>query len=200
MTERDVMFTGIGGQGVQIISKALATAAVNEGRSVLVVPRYGGIMRGGKTNAEVTIGSGSGLRSVPVVDDAWCGLAMDQSYWESTRPHLRSGAHILLNSSLFHVEVGVPDADAYPIPATEMAKAMGSPMSASFIMLGALVSLTGIVRLESIHAAMRQLVPAYRAQHIAANERAIDAGAAAVPALGAPAWPTTEPTTEEVPA
>jgi 2-oxoglutarate ferredoxin oxidoreductase subunit gamma len=191
VTERQVMFTGIGGQGVQIIAKALATAAVNEGRSVLVVPRYGGIMRGGKTNAEVTIGN-VGLQSLPVVNDAWCGLAMDQSYWESTRPHLRAGAHVLLNSTLFHVDVGVPDADVLQIPATEMAKAMGSPMSASFVMLGALVSLTGIVRIESVQEAMRQLIPAYRTQHLDANKRAIDAGAAAVPVLAAPAWPNTE--------
>lgn len=191
MTERQVMFTGIGGQGVQIISKTLATAAVNEGRSVLVVPRYGGIMRGGKTNAEVTIGA-PGMQPPPVVEDAWCGLAMDQSYWESTRPHLRPGAHLLLNSNRFQVEVGVPDADVYRIPATQMAKTMGSPMSASFIMLGALVSLTGIVTLESVRAAMRELVPDYRTQHIEMNERAIAAGAAAVPPLAAPAWPETE--------
>jgi hypothetical protein len=37
--------------------------------------------------------------------------------------------------------------------------------------------------------AMRQLVPAYRAQHLAANERAIQAGAGSVPSLAAPAWP-----------
>jgi hypothetical protein len=40
-----------------------------------------------------------------------------------------------------------------------------------------------------VAAAMAELVPAYRRQHLAANRRALDAGAQAVPALAAPAWP-----------
>ena len=63
---------------------------------------------------------------------------------------------------------------------------MGSPMSAGFVMLGAFASITGLVRVDSAVDAMRQLVPAYRSQHIAANERAIRAGADSAPASGCP--------------
>jgi 2-oxoglutarate ferredoxin oxidoreductase subunit gamma len=183
-----VLFTGIGGQGVQIVAKALASAAVHEGRSVLLVPRYGGIMRGGKTNAELTVGDGR-LRGLPVVTDAWSGFVMDQSYWDTIKDSLAADAVLLVNSTLFHQPVQLPRARLYELAATDIATDLGSPMSAAFVMLGAFAALTGLVRVESVTDAMRELVPAYRTQHVAANERAIEAGAAAVPRLAAPAWP-----------
>jgi 2-oxoglutarate ferredoxin oxidoreductase subunit gamma len=189
MRERTVMFTGTGGQGVQIASKTMAVAAVTQGRTVLLVPRYGGIMRGGKTNAELTIGDGE-LTALPVVEDAWACFAMDQSYWRSVQDHLADDAVMLLNSSLFHIEVPLPAPRVYRVPATETATELGSPMSAAMVMLGAFVSLTGIVTMDAVAAAMRDLIPAYRTQHIAANERALAAGAEAVPALAEPAWTT----------
>lgn len=191
MTEREVLFTGVGGQGIQIVSKALACAAVAEQRSVLLVPRYGGVMRGGKTNAEVTVGDGA-LRGLPVVTDAWSVFAMDEAYWHTIRDNVANDAVVLLNSSLFQDDVSqtAPKARVYKVPATDMATDLGNPMTASFLLLGAFVSLTGLVQMGSIMNAMRQLVPSYRAQHVVANERAIEAGAGAVPALGEPAWST----------
>lgn len=188
MTEREVLFTGIGGQGVQIASKALAMAAIAEGRQVLLVPRYGGGMRGGMTNAEVTVGDGP-LRALPVVTDAWSAYVMDPAFWETIRPNLAPGAVVVVNSSLFHGPVDVPEARVFEIPAMEIAGELGNPMSAGFVLLGALVGVTGLVGVDQAVTAMRQLVPPYRTQHVEANERAIHAGAGAVRALAAPAWP-----------
>src|SRR3954471_7928555 len=50
---RDVIFTGIGGQGVQLCSKVLANAAVAAGRHVMLSSYFGGEMRGGRTEATV---------------------------------------------------------------------------------------------------------------------------------------------------
>jgi len=185
--EREVLFTGIGGQGVQIASKALAMAAIGEGRQVLLVPRYGGGMRGGMTNAELTVGDGP-LRALPVASSAWSAYVMDPSYWSTIEPNLRPGAVVVVNSSLFDVAVDAERARVFEVPATSMASELGSTMGAGFVLLGAFVALTGIVGLEQVADAMRQLVPPYRTQHVAANERAIQAGAEAVPAMAAPAW------------
>ncbi|MDQ1360327.1 MAG: 2-oxoglutarate ferredoxin oxidoreductase subunit gamma [Acidimicrobiaceae bacterium] len=185
--EREVMFTGVGGQGVQIASKSLATAAIDEGRQVMLVPRYGGSMRGGMTNAEVTIADGP-LRALPVATAAWSAYAMDPSYWSTIRPTLRSGAIVVVNSSLFTAPVDVPDATVFALPANDVASELESPMSAGFVLLGALVAVTGLVSVDSVVAAMQLLIPAYRTQHLEANERAIRAGAEQVPALAAPAW------------
>jgi hypothetical protein len=47
---------------------------------------------------------------------------------------------------------------------------------------------TGLITLEGAVGAMRQLVPAYRTQHLEANEAALRAGASLPPNLAAPAW------------
>jgi 2-oxoglutarate ferredoxin oxidoreductase subunit gamma len=188
VTEREVLFTGVGGQGIQIVSKALAMAAISEGRQVLLLPRYGGGMRGGMTNASLTVGDGD-LRALPVITSAWSAFVMDPAYWETVRPNLAPGAIVAVNSSVFTLSVEVPNARVFAVPAKDMANEMGSPMSAAFVMLGAFAAVTGLVRVGSAVDAMRELVPPYRTEHVAANERAIEAGATSVPALAAPAWP-----------
>jgi 2-oxoglutarate ferredoxin oxidoreductase subunit gamma len=191
MTEREVLFTGVGGQGVQIASKALAMAAIAEGFEVLLLPRYGGGMRGGMTNATLTVGDGA-IRALPVVTSAWSAFVMDPAYWETIRPNLAQGAVVVVNSTVFDLTVEVPGAQVFRVPAKDIAVGMGIPMSAGFVMLGAFVAVTGIVAVDSAIGAMRQLVPPYRTQHLEANEKAIRAGAEAVPAKAAPAWPGVE--------
>lgn len=191
MNEREVLFTGIGGQGLQMVSKALGMAALADGREVLLVPRYGGMMRGGKTNAELTIGDPP-LRALPVVTAAWSAFVMHQAFWETIRPNLRSGAVVVVNSSLFHLDVDVDEARSFRVPATDIAAELGSPMSAGFVLLGAFLAITGLAPVGAAVDAMRQLVPPYRTQHVTNNERAIEAGVAAGPALAAPAWSDLE--------
>jgi Pyruvate/2-oxoacid:ferredoxin oxidoreductase gamma subunit len=185
--EREVMFTGVGGQGVQIASKTLATAAIDEGRQVMLVPRYGGGMRGGMTNAEVTIGDRA-LRALPVATSAWSAYVMDPTYWDTIAPNLADGAVVVVNSSLFHLDVDLPGARLFEVPASDVAADLSSPMSAGFVLLGAFVAVTGLVSLEGAIGAMRQLIPAYRTQHLEANEAALRAGASMPPNLAAPAW------------
>lgn len=186
--EREVLFTGIGGQGVQIASKSLATAAMDEGREVMLVPRYGGGMRGGMTNAELTVADGP-IRALPVATGAWSAFVMDPSYWHTIRPRLGVAPVVVVNASLVTGPLELGDATVWEVPASALAVEVESPMSAGFVLAGAFAAVTGLVATESVVAAMRQLVPSYRTQHLEANERAIRAGAAAVPPLGSPAWP-----------
>ena len=54
--EREVLFTGVGGQGVQLAAQTLARAAALEGREVMLFGVYGGTMRGGNTDSTIVIG------------------------------------------------------------------------------------------------------------------------------------------------
>jgi 2-oxoglutarate ferredoxin oxidoreductase subunit gamma len=186
MTERSVLFTGVGGQGVQISSKTLAMAANDEDRYTMLIARYAGGMRGGMTNAEVTIGDAP-LRALPLVPSAWAAFVMSQAHWGTISDRLQPDAVVLVNSSL--VSLSPPDARLFEIPANDIAASLGNPLSAGFVLLGAFAALTGLVSVDGTVAAMRQLVPAYRTEHLEANEAALRAGAAAAPPLGAPAWP-----------
>ena len=55
--EHETFVSGIGGQGIQLISKMLAVSAMETGRHVMLNGVYGGEMRGGKSLATVIIGS-----------------------------------------------------------------------------------------------------------------------------------------------
>lgn len=185
MTERAVLFTGVGGQGVQICSKALATAANDEGRYTMLIARYDGGMRGGMTNAEVTIGDAP-LRGLPIVPSAWAAFVMSPAYWHTVRDRLEPGAVVVANSSL--VSLPSEGRRLFEVPANDIAAGLGNPLSAGFVLLGAFAALTALVSLEAVVSAMRQLVPPYRTEHVKANEAALRAGAGAVQAAAAPAW------------
>jgi 2-oxoglutarate ferredoxin oxidoreductase subunit gamma len=129
------------------------------------------------------------LRALPVATSAWSAYVMDPSYWSTIAPNLADGAVVVLNSSLCAgLFVDVPDARVFEVAASEVASDLASPLSAGFVLLGAFVAVTGLVGVESTVAAMRQLIPAYRTQHLEANARAIVAGAGLLPAGAAPAW------------
>src|SRR5262245_2074344 len=104
MSELEIMFTGVGGQGLQLIAKALAITALHEGRHVQLSSEYGGAMRGGHSLATLVVGD-EPLHALPVVAAAASALALHQSYWDGVAPKLRPGAVVAVNSSLFTEEI-----------------------------------------------------------------------------------------------
>ena len=184
------MFTGIGGQGIQMASKALAQAAAAEGRQAMLLGRYGGEMRGGQTDASVVVADRD-LRSLPILPSAGSAVVMHPAYWPATRDKIRAGGLVVANADLIDDEaLGRPDCRSVLVPAASIAEELDAPMSASLVLLGAYGAATGIVDVDSLVTAAAALVPPYRQQHIEANERAIRAGGAAV-SLVAPAWSTS---------
>ena len=188
--EREIMITGIGGQGVQLSAQILARAATLEHREVLYLGQYGGTMRGGNTDATVVV-SDAPIHTPPIVSHVWAALAMHHAFWPPIEAKLRPGSLVLINSTVFEGEIGRNDVERFDLAATELATALGNPLGASMILISAFACLTGMLGLDSLLAAMRESVPSYRQQHIELNEmalragfRAVDAGARPMP-LGA---------------
>jgi len=188
MTERELLLTGIGGQGVQLAAQVIARAAVLEGREVMLFGLYGGVMRGGNSDATVVVADGP-VQAPPIVSHAWSALVLHPRYWEPLRARLMPDAIVVVNSSLFDEPVKLPE--AVDVPATEIAtEQLGNPMAVSMVATGAYVALTGLVGLDSAVAAMEESLPPYRRQHAEGNALALRTGAGLVEALAAPAWPT----------
>jgi Pyruvate/2-oxoacid:ferredoxin oxidoreductase gamma subunit len=187
MTEREVLLTGIGGQGVQLAAQVLARAAVLEARHVLLFGVYGGAMRGMNTDGTVVVGD-EPIQSPPLLSRAWSAVAMHDRYWGPVAPKLRDGGVVVVNDATFATELGGPALRSFRVPASELAAEVGSELAGSMVLLGAYAGITGLVGLDALHAGMRQSVPAYRRQHIELNERALTAGFDAVERLAAPAW------------
>ncbi len=179
--------SGIGGQGIQLASSVLAAAAFAEGLEVQLFGSYGGMMRGGATEASVVFATGP-LRAPPTLSVAWSVILMHEEHSERARGCLRSGSVLLLNSSVVRGVKTAPDVVVIDVPATAIAAEVGHPMAASFVMAGAYAAATGLVGLPAITAALDEILPPYRAQHRACNEAAVTAGAGAVEPLMAAAW------------
>jgi 2-oxoglutarate ferredoxin oxidoreductase subunit gamma len=185
--ERELVLTGIGGQGVQLAAQVLARAAIAEGRSAQMFGSYGGMMRGGNTEATLVIADGA-IGAPPTVAETWSAIFMHHDFSEPTRAKLRPGSLVLVNSTVFE---GSFDPDEYrvvEVPATDLAVDLGNIMTASMIMLGAYVAATGMVEVDSLDAAVTESLPAYRTQHVARNLAAIGAGFEFAPRDVAPAW------------
>ena len=188
--EREVLLTGIGGQGVQLAARTLAFAAVADDREVMVFGTYGGSMRGGNTDATVIIGD-QPLQTPPTVDEAWSAIAMHHAYWPDVRRLVRPGGVVVIDSSVFRGEVGLPECAVVEIPASTVATDMGSPQAGSMVALGAYAAATGLVTLDALLGAAAEVLPPYRAQHAEANAAALRAGFDLVPEPVAEAWGST---------
>jgi 2-oxoglutarate ferredoxin oxidoreductase subunit gamma len=188
--QTEVIMTGIGGQGIQLCAKVLALAATNEGRHAMLSAHSGGEMRGGETEASVVVGD-STLRALPILPSTWSAFVMHPNHWPSVRDRLRPGGVAVVNSSIMGDDTEVAEGQVFEIPADAIAASVSAPMGAGFVLLGAYSAITGLVGLESLVGAMKQLVPPYRTQHIAANEASLRAGVDAAPANAAPAWATS---------
>ena len=175
--QREVVLTGIGGQGVQLAAKTLAMAATAEGRQVMMSSHYGGEMRGGQTEASVVISDGA-LRPVPILESTWSAFVMHPRYWPGVEDRLRPGGVAVYNRNVGDLATE-GDFEMIGVDAGDLAAGIGAPMAAGFVLLGAYAAATGMAGLESLVAAMKELVPPYRAQHVANNEAALRAGAAA---------------------
>jgi Pyruvate/2-oxoacid:ferredoxin oxidoreductase gamma subunit len=187
--EREILFTGIGGQGVQLAANVLAHAALAEGREVQLFGSYGGMMRGGNTDAELVIAD-ERIEAPPTVGCAWAAIALHPDYADPVVARVMGDGLVLRNAELWDGPLGRADLHLVDLPAAALATAVGNVMAASMVMLGALATLTGVVALDSLQSGLRACVPPYRRQHLELNDRALEAGAGSVQPLPVfSAWP-----------
>jgi Pyruvate/2-oxoacid:ferredoxin oxidoreductase gamma subunit len=189
--ERELLMTGIGGQGVQLASAVLAHAAVAEGREAQLFGSYGGMMRGGSTETTVVVADAP-IESPPTVSRAWAVLVMHHEHAGAALARLRAGGLAFLDSTLTPelpaVEAALGEATIVEVPAGELARGAGNMMAASMVMVAACAGGTGLVGLDALLDATRSLLPAYRAQHLEVNERALRSGYGVLPDPLASAW------------
>jgi 2-oxoglutarate ferredoxin oxidoreductase subunit gamma len=189
--EREIILTGVGGQGVQLGGQILARAATLEKREVMYLGTYGGTMRGGNTDTSIVVADGP-IHSPPILSQIDSALAMHHAFWQPVVKKLRPGGLVVVNSTVFEGAIASEDARIFEVPATRLASDLGNPLGASLILIAAYANLTGLVKVESLVEAMRQSVPAYRRQHLEANERTLREGFLALPADAVATWTREE--------
>lgn len=180
MDETTIIIAGIGGQGIQLLSKVLAGAALSDGRHVMLAAEYGGEMRGGRSFASVVIGSGV-LRSLPVIERADLAIVLHEKFWDESAHLLKPGGFALVEAVFIDaVKEKTPIADPSirfcAFDSYGCAKEAGSAMGAGLSMLGGLCAKLELARIESLVSVMTDITPAYRRQHVETNSAAIRIG------------------------
>jgi 2-oxoglutarate ferredoxin oxidoreductase subunit gamma len=179
--ERELIVSGIGGQGIQLLAKTLALAATRAGDYAMLGADYGGEMRGGPSKATVVIGDAP-LRALPVLPSAWSAILAHHRFSEPVIDRIRPGGPVVVNSKLVDPATLRADLVAYPIDAGAIATEVATAQAIGFVLLGAYNAVTRLVAPEALAAAMEELLPPYRRQHAPANVRALAAGAEAMAA------------------
>jgi 2-oxoglutarate ferredoxin oxidoreductase subunit gamma len=172
--QSEVMFAGFGGQGILLIGKLLAHAAMKEGFEVAWVPSYGPEMRGGTAYCMVVIGDrpiGS-----PIIKNPRHLVAMNLPSLEKFAPDVKPGGVILINSSLIPIEAGREDCDAFKVPAVDIAKDLGNPKVANIVALSAFVARTGVVSMETLRGCIEEAF-GKKPKLMPLNLKAVEAGA-----------------------
>ena len=190
--ERELLVTGIGGQGIQLAAQVIARAALTEGRDVQLFGSYGGMMCGGNTEATLVVAD-SAVEAPPTVGSAWSAIVMHHDYSGPTLRRLRSGSVVLVNSTVVDREIDRDEYVVADVPATDLAVELGNIMAASMVMVGAYSAVTKLVSLDSLIDAVVDALPSYRARHVTLNQDALRAGHAAAPDVHVDAWAADVP-------
>jgi 2-oxoglutarate ferredoxin oxidoreductase subunit gamma len=172
---QDVMIAGFGGQGVLLVGKLLAYAGMLEGKHVTWFPSYGAEIRGGTANCTVIISSeeiGS-----PVVQNPSAMMILNEASFKKFEKRIRQNGQLFLNTSLVQEVPTRQDLTRIEIRANDIAKDLGDIRISNMVMLGAFLKKTGVVAMESVLAAIREVLPARRHSLIPLNENALKRGA-----------------------
>jgi 2-oxoglutarate ferredoxin oxidoreductase subunit gamma len=146
----EIILAGFGGQGVLLIGKMLAYAAMKMGREVTWMPAYGPEMRGGTCNCTVVL-SDRPIGS-PISKSPHGLIALNLPSLDKFEDAVRPGGIITVNTSLINRLPRRADLTVVAVPANEVAIECGSPKAANMVALGAYLGASGVVELDQVKA------------------------------------------------
>ncbi len=176
ITER-IVLAGFGGQGMMLLGKLLAQAAMVDGKKVTYFPSYGTEVRGGTAVYHLVI-SNDEIFS-PIIEEADTLIVMNQPSYQKFKGMLKPGGLLLLNTSMIKSNNG-HDAKVYNVPATEIASKLGNVLVSNIVMLGAYLAITKLFPSELILKQLQEMLKGKKGDLFAINKQALERGMSAV--------------------
>lgn len=174
MAQHEIIMAGFGGQGIQSAGMLIAYAGMLENKYVSWLPSYGPEMRGGTSNCHVIV-SDEPVGS-PILNSATALLVLNGPSLEKFEGTVVSGGLIITDSSLVTKSPKRSDVKTFEIPATKMASDMGNLTYANIIVLGKLLSVTGVVSMKSFEEALKKVLPERKHYMIPEEMKALEMG------------------------
>lgn len=170
MTER-LIIAGAGGQGIMLLGKILAEAAMREGKYVTWLPAYGAEVRGGTAYCMVTI-SDKGIGS-PYVEKADTQIIMNGPSREKFKQRIKNKGLVFVNSSLADKNIEQKNIFILKYPFTELALKLGNIKVANVIALGSYLANNKIIGRETVLKVIKEMAPRDKKELARINEKAL---------------------------
>lgn len=147
--KQELLFSGIGGQGVITVGEALCGAAIKAGFNVTFVPFYGQEKRGGRTMCNIVISDGV---ESPIISEADLMLIIDERSLRDYQNMMAPNGTLVLNSSMIEIEPECKCAKICKVPVYDIAQELGNPKTANVVALGYVAKFLPMIPFENIAA------------------------------------------------
>ncbi|MBM4054519.1 MAG: 2-oxoacid:ferredoxin oxidoreductase subunit gamma [Planctomycetes bacterium] len=176
MTEK-VILAGFGGQGMMLLGRLLAQAAMANSLYVTYFPSYGTEVRGGTAVYHLVISSEEIFS--PLIEEADTLIVMNQPSYQKYKEMIKPDGLMLLNSSMVKCDL-FPDVKIYKIPATEIASKLGNVLVSNIVMLGAYLTIKKLFTAENILDQLSISLSGRKKDLLAINKQALEKGMQAI--------------------
>lgn len=170
----EIVFAGFGGQGIMFMGKAIAYAAMNEGKRVTWIPSYGAEVRGGTAYSMVVISDE--VIASPLIKEPTICVAMNGPSLRKYEAKVKTNGLLIINKSIADSEAKRKDIEILNIPITELAHEAGDHRIGNMVALGALLGKRKVISLESLISGLKDIVSSTYHNLLPVNERAIRKG------------------------
>ena len=145
--KKEILLSGIGGQGVVTLGETLCDAAIKAGFNVTFVPFYGQEKRGGRTMCNIVISDG--IES-PIISQADIMLIFDDRSLGDYQAMMATDGVMIINSDLVTIKPVTDCKDIRYVPFNTMAQEVGNPKTANVVAMGYIAKLLPMIPLDII--------------------------------------------------
>jgi 2-oxoglutarate ferredoxin oxidoreductase subunit gamma len=171
----ECVFSGFGGQGILMLGKLFAQAAMEQDLFASWLPSYGPEMRGGTCNC--TIAYSDDEIGSPVAASYDAIIVMNQPSLEKFEPKVKPGGTLLVNSSIVPVKAKRTDIEVHYVACDDLAEqSAGTSRAANVVAMGALHGVRPRLKTESFEKALREVFASKGEKVVAGNMKALRAG------------------------
>jgi 2-oxoglutarate ferredoxin oxidoreductase subunit gamma len=172
MERHRLVFSGSGGQGIITAAVILAEAAVLHENLIAVQTQfYGAEARGGATRSDLII-SDSAIY-FPKVNQPNILICLSQEAYNKFSPIIRPGGLLITDTRYVKTHVKVDARQRELSMYQTVMEKIGKPIVFNICMLGALIGLTDLIKLESVKKVLKTRIPS---DFLEINEKALDLG------------------------
>lgn len=172
--KEELIISGFGGQGVLSMGKILAYSGLLQGQEVTWMPSYGPEQRGGTAN--VTVILSDERISSPILNEYDSAIVLNQPSLDKFESRVKPGGTLIYDPHGISRKPVRTDINIYEIDATEEAQRTGASKTLNMIILGGLLQVRPIVKIENVMLGLKKSLPERHHKLLPLNEKAIQMG------------------------